>query len=81
MTRLETHIIDVLENAPTNRATMIHLVDEIDLRAGEFTMAEFDDALDSLREAGAIRIRNPSAPEHEIVVQYLGGGPEVGSNG
>lgn len=72
MTRLEKAIIEVLEDAPANRASQVYLIDEVDLRVGEFDVAEFDDALESLRAEGAIRIRDPSAPDQDRLIQYLG---------
>lgn len=78
MTSLEQEIIEVLEDAPANRTSQVYLIDEVDLRVGEFDMDEFDDTLESLREEGAIRIRDPSAPDQDRLIQYLGGvsGPD-----
>lgn len=80
MTRLETHIIDVLEHAPTNRPTKRQPIDQVAMGAGEFSVAEFDDGHESLHEAGVVRLRNFSAPEYDVNGKSLGGCPEVGPN-
>lgn len=78
MTRLETHSTDVLEDEPTNRATKRQPIEKVGTGVGGFTVAEFDDAHESLHEVGVIRIHDPSVPAHDVDGQSPGGGPEVG---
>lgn len=70
MSNLEDAIVEVLDEAAAHRATQAYLVDELDVRHESFSVEDFDKALQSLRDEGAVRIHNPRAASQDRVIEY-----------
>jgi hypothetical protein len=69
MSNLARQILKILEAQGNEMASMMYVVDQLEGTELQFSMAEFDDAVEQLRKDGVVRVKNSSAPRNNWQLQ------------
>jgi len=69
MSNLARQILKILEAQGNEMASVMYVVDQLEGTELQFSMAEFDDAVEQLRKDGVVRVKNSSAPRNNWQLQ------------
>ncbi|AAV44280.1 hypothetical protein BDK61_4769 [Haloarcula quadrata] len=69
MSNIARQILKILEAQGNEMASVMYVLDQLEQAEIEFSMAEFDDAVEQLRKDGVVRVKNSAAPRNNWQLQ------------